>query len=116
MTAKRLPSVAASACTAASANGKVCSVQTMIFLPSSSACESWPLLLPESLVMVATTPVVRWNSNSASCSCASSTLRSLTTSTLSKTLRCWSSCRSARKCAAQAIELVLPEPAECWIR
>ena len=25
-------------------------------------------------------------------------------------------CSSARKCADHAIELVLPEPAECWIR
>ena len=44
------------------------------------------------------------------------TLRSDTTSTVSKTLAPASSCSSARKCAVQAIELVLPDPAECWIR
>ncbi len=90
-------------------------VQTMIFLPSFSACPSCALLLPLSLVMVATTPVVRSKSKIASCNWLSSTLRSDTTSTLSNTFLS-SRCRSARKCAVQAIELVLPDPAECWIR
>ena len=74
-----------------------------------SCCRSSPL-------MVATTPVVRSKSKSASCSCASITLRSETTSTVSNTFLFCASCRSARKCAVQAIEFVLPEPAECWIR
>jgi hypothetical protein len=60
--------------------------------------------------MVATTPVVRWKSKIASCSWASMTLRSETTSTVSNSLRCSASCRSARKWAVQAMELVLPEP------
>ena len=67
-------------------------------------------------MIVATTPVVRWKSKSASCSCASITLRSETTSTVSNTFLCSASCSSARKCAVQAMEFVLPEPAECWIR
>ena len=36
--------------------------------------------------------------------------------TVENSFLCSASCRSARKCAVQAIELVLPEPAECWIR
>ncbi len=88
-------------------------VQTMIFLPSLSAWPSCVLLLPCSLVIVATTPVVRSKSKMASCNCASSTVRSDTTSTLSNSFLCSVSCKSARKCAVQAIELVLPDPAEC---
>lgn len=53
-----------------------------------SASYNWELLLPVSLVMLATTPVVRSKSKLASCSCASSTVRSLTTSTLSKSFFC----------------------------
>jgi hypothetical protein len=34
---------------------------------------------------------------------------------VSNTFLCCASCSSARKCAVQAMELVLPEPAECWI-
>ena len=116
ITAKRLPCVAASSRTASSANGKVWMVQTMIFLPPESASASSALLLPSSPLIVATTPVVRSKSKIASCSWASITLRSEMTSTVSNTFLCSASCRSARKCAVQAIELVLPEPAECWTR
>ena len=56
MTAKRLPSVADNSCTAFRANGKVWMVQTIIFLPSFNACDSWVLLLPFSSLTVATTP------------------------------------------------------------
>ena len=66
ITANRLPSVAASSRTASSANGKVWMVQTMIFFPCASASASWPLLPPPSLLMVATTPLVRSKSASAS--------------------------------------------------
>ena len=31
-------------------------------------------------------------------------------------LRSSASCRLARRCASQAMELLLPLPAECWIR
>ena len=67
-------------------------------------------------LMLVTTPVVRSKSKIASCSCPSITLRSLTTSTESKTFLWSASWSSARKCAVHAIEFVLPEPAECWIR
>ena len=36
--------------------------------------------------------------------------------TVSNSFLSLASCRSARKCAVQAIELVLPDPAECWIK
>ena len=113
MTANRLPCVAASSCTASSAKGKVWIVQTMIFLPCASAWASCPLLLPLSLLMVTTTPCVRSKAASASCNCPSITLRSETTMTVEKSFWSLASCRSARKCAVQAIELVLPDPAEC---
>ena len=116
ITANRLPWVAASSRTASSANGNVWIVQTTIFLSPDSASASSPLLLPPSPLIVATTPVVRSKSKIASCSCVSITLRSETTSTVSNTFWCCASCRSARKCAVQAMEFVLPEPAECWIR
>ena len=108
--------MAASSRTASIANGKVWIVQTTIFLSPDSASASCWLLLPDSPSMTATTPSVRWKSKIACRSCASSTLRSLTTSTESKTFWFASSCSSARKCAVHAIEFVLPEPAECWIR
>ena len=116
ITAKRLPSVAASSRTLSSALGKVCSVHTTIFLPAASASASSWLLLAPSPFTTATTPWVRSKPMMASCNWSSSTVRSDTTTTVSKTLRLSASCRSARKCAVHAIELVLPEPAECWIR
>ncbi len=116
ITAKRLPWVAASSRTASRAKGKVWMVQTTIFLPSARAWASSPLLLPDLPVTTATTPVVRWKSKIASWSWASSTVRSEITSTVSNTLVSAPSCRSAKKWAVQAMELVLPEPAECWIR
>ena len=73
-------------------------------------------LAAPSLLMVATTPCVRSKSESASCNCPSITLRSETTITVEKSFWSLASCRSARKCAVQAIELVLPDPAECWMR
>ena len=91
-------------------------MQTTIFLSPESAAASSPLLLPPSPLIVATTPVVRSKSKIASCNCESITLRSETTSTVSNSFLCSASCRSARKCAVHAMELVLPEPAECWIR
>ena len=91
-------------------------VQTTIFLSPESAAASSPLLLLLSPLIVATTPVVRSKSKIASCNCESITLRSETTSTESNSFLCCASCRSARKCADQAMEFVLPEPAECWIR
>ena len=66
ITAKRLPSVAASSRTASSAKGKVWIVQTTIFLSPESASASSPLLLPSLPLIVATTPVCRWKSKSAS--------------------------------------------------
>ena len=116
MTAKRLPWVAASLRTASKAKGKVWMVQTTIFLSPERAAASSALLLPSLPVMVATTPLVRWKSKSASWSCESMTVRSETTSTVSKTFLAWASCSSAKKWAVQAMELVLPEPAECWMR
>ena len=91
-------------------------VQTTIFLSPDSASASSLLLLPLSPLIVVTTPVMRWKSKMASCNCWSITLRSLTTRTESKTFLWSASCRSAKKCAVHAIEFVLPEPAECWIR
>ena len=44
------------------------------------------------------------------------TFRSDTTITVSNILRLSASWRSARKWADQAMELVFPDPAECWIR
>jgi hypothetical protein len=40
-------------------------------------------------------------------------LRSETTITVEKSFSSFSEWRSARKCAVQAIEFVLPDPAEC---
>jgi len=85
-------------------------------LVAGQAVASSPLLLPSLPVMVATTPLVRWKSKRASWSCESITVRSETTSTVSKTFLFCALCSSARKCAVQAMELVLPEPAECWTR
>jgi hypothetical protein len=116
ITAKRLPLVAASLRTSSSANGKVWIVHTTIFLPADSASASSLLLLAPSPVITATTPCVRSKDMMASRSWSSSTVRSEITITVSKTFWSLASCRSARKCAVQAIELVLPEPAECCIR
>jgi len=95
-------------------------VQTTIFLPCARAPVSSALLLPGLIplrpVTTATTPVVRWKSKTASWSWAPSRVRSEITSTMSKTLLSAESCRSAKKWAVQAMVLVLPEPAECWIR
>ena len=74
-------------------------------------------LAAASPLMVATTPLVRSKSKMASCSCVVQS-----TCGRSPPARCRTaygsvaSCRSARKCAVQAIELVLPLPALCWIR
>ena len=116
ITANRLPCVAASSCTAFERKGKGLDRADDDLLAAASASASSPLLLAPSPLIVATTPVVRSKSKSASCSCASITLRSETTSTVSNSFSCLASCRSARKCADHAMELVLPEPAECWIR
>ena len=74
------------------------------------------LLLPPSPLIVATTPMVRSKPQIASCNCWSITLRSETTRRCRTASSSFASCRSARKCAVQAMEFVLPEPAECWIR
>lgn len=70
-------------------------MQTTIFLPPASASASWPLFAPLSLVMVATTPVVRSKAKIASCSCVSITVRSDTTTTDENTFASEASCRSA---------------------
>jgi hypothetical protein len=116
ITAKRFPCVPASSRTAFIAKGKVWIVQTTIFLSPDNAAASSPLLLLLSPLITATTPTVRSKPKIASCNCVSITVRSDTTSTASNTLLLFASCRSARKCADHAIELVLPDPAECWIR
>ena len=116
ITAKRLPWVAASSRTASSANGNVWMVQTTIFLAPESASASSPLLLAPSPLIVATTPWSARSRRSLPATAGRSRCGRDTTSTESKTFLCCASCRSARKCADQAIELVLPEPAECWIR
>jgi hypothetical protein len=59
---------------------------------------------------VATTPGGALEVEDRLLSCVSITVRSETTSTVSNTFRCAASCRSARKCADQAMEFVFPEP------
>jgi hypothetical protein len=48
-----------------------------------------------------------------SCSCLSSTRRSVITTTLSNTFSSASLCSDDSRCASQAIVLLLPDPAEC---
>ncbi len=105
-----------------SAKGKVCIVTiTMSFPASSSAARSpdldpVPALRTWSALIEATVPSTPSICLIAVCSWSSSTVRSVTTMTVSKTFSLWWSNRVARPCAVQAIELVLPEPAECIAR
>jgi hypothetical protein len=114
MTAKRLPWVAASLRTSSMAKGKVWMVQTTIFLSPDSASASLLLLLPSFLVIFATTP----------CGALEIEQRLLELRIddvavghhqhgIEDLLVAWASCSSAKKWAVQAMELVLPEPAEC---
>ena len=106
----------------AMAKGKVWMVTTMISLPSSSALASSPdldLMSPDLATsawsMATTMPASLSICLMASRSWASRTLRSVTTITESNTL-VLSTCSRAIRCAVQAMESVLPDPAECWIR
>jgi len=65
-----------------------------------------------SLLPASSTPAVRSKSKIASCNWSSSTVRSETTNTVSNSFSWLALCKSARKCADHAIELVLPEPAK----
>ena len=124
MIATRLPSILASAMT-----GNFCRVVMMIFvLVSSSASRSCAEFtsIRCSIPFTCSKPLI------VSCSCRSSTVRSVMTTTLWNTSssgpkpasRARSSiragsvgvCKSANRCASQEIELLLPEPAECCPR
>ena len=84
----------------------------MIVLPSSSAS----LSCLEVLSMFSTTPRVCSKDRTVRWSWRSRTRRSVRTMIESKT-RCDPASWSKPKLwASQAIELDLPEPAECWIR
>ena len=74
-----------------------------------------PALRTSSGLIVATILPVPSICRIASCSCPSSTVRSVTTMTESKTFSL-STCSRASRCAVQAIVLVFPDPAECSIR
>ncbi len=88
----------------------------MIFVPPCSASASSCDFAPPSPAMWATTPGVRSIWRIASCSWASRTLRSVITRTESNTGLLASSCSTDSRCASQEMLLVLPDPAECWIR
>ena len=94
-------------------NGNFCNVVVMIFSPSSSACLS--CALPSSTFF--TTPRTCANCSTVSRSCLSSARRSVMMMTLSNTLLSpVSSYSSLKRCAVQAIVLLLPLPALCWTR
>ena len=90
--------------------GNFCTVETMIFFPSSMnlrrspECSAWPTVAPTCMncLMV----VWIWSSRMR---------RSVTTMTESKTSLS-SRFRPMSWCASQAMEFDLPLPAECWIR
>ena len=63
--------------------------------------------------IVAITPFLWSNGEMVSCSCASRTVLSVTTMTLSKSGTSSLVCRDAKRYAVQAMVLDLPEPALC---
>jgi hypothetical protein len=93
--------------------GNFCSVVMMM-----RAC--WPVSASASWVesssMRCTTPCTCSNWWTVSCSCLSSTRRSVITTTLSNTFSSASLCSDDSRCASQAIVLLLPDPAECSTR
>ena len=66
--------------------------------------------------MFSTTPSTCWNWRTVRCSWRSSTRRSVMTMMESKTRRSPASCSTESWWASQAMELLLPDPALCWIR
>ena len=114
MTANRFPCVAASLRTSSSANGKVWMVQTTIF---SSRPTAQPRARrscyrryrkfspPRRSVVQSRTAPLEVASRSR---CGRTRPGRCRKPSFARHL-----CRSARKCAVQAMELVLPEPAEC---
>ena len=117
MTAKRLPWVAASSCTAFEREGKGLDGADDDLLARRQR-------LGQLAALAAAFALDRGHDalralerrRSLPATAPSITLRSETTSTVENSFLSLASCRSARKCAVQAMELVLPEPAECWIR
>ncbi len=86
---------------------------TICFPPVSAAASSFDLDSPSARVIDFTTPAWRSNWPIASWSCLSSTVRSVTTTTVSNTFALPSSWSWESWWASHAIELVLPDPAEC---
>ena len=66
--------------------------------------------------MRCTTPIACSNWLMVSCNWRLSTTRSVMTTTLWNTLASSSECSDESLCASQAIELDLPDPAECCTR
>ena len=66
--------------------------------------------------MASTAPSVWSKPEMVSCSCASSTVRSVTTMTLANTGLFSVLNREASRYAVHAMELDLPDPALCWMR
>lgn len=85
-------------------------------LASNADLDEAEALRTSSALIVPTTPFVPSIALMAFWSWSSSTVRSVTTMTESKVFELSLLCKFASPCASHAIEFVLPEPAECWIR
>lgn len=89
----------------------------MMGTPAESASRSCPVLDPsEPEVMGWNWPVLLTSWSTASWSWRSSTWRSAITKTVSNTLSPAAVWSVAMRWAVHAMESVLPEPAECWMR
>ena len=93
--------------------GNFCSVVTIMRACSPARASA---SCAESSSMRCTTPMACSNWLIVSWSWRSSTTRSVMTTTLWNTLASSSECSDDNRCASQAIEADLPDPAECCTR